>query len=508
LSKTIQDELKLRATERKLSVYSVRVEQLTTKLLEERRLRLETEDLVAKLRTEILTLTLDKLADDQHDQDNQQDDFPDPHLACRQALASARQQAAAVVREARDLSALLVQQNREQQSDPSAESEHEGEAARPPYKPTSWRNAKYLTATLSNKYFRKCQDVAHMEQRLETLVSENLIRRRVMKNQRFVSTGVCTLMQTCASLKQLFGLAVSEDLVSDAEREFWAHAQNVFEQGEERLRKLAHGDSKWLNLFDAFDAACNSMAVECGTSPHAKVLEDVNTTLAELIDWAEGQFFPEQKHDSEEPQDQPDQDEAAKRAEQDEEDEMAKYIAKTRGLEISLSKLMTDYEAQANAVLWLGTVASQCQLAAAQTQTNWARQLLTENHASDVVQQRVFAFAPEALGVPEAKYNVLFGMPRDTLKYAMSTLVRDSRVLEPEFWPKYDVAYYLQHFVPDLLQEFEALADAPWLSNLDAKIARFLDTRAPVHFDEAGRARYYLSSCFLVRAFFALETLK
>src|ERR1044071_1743636 len=231
------------------------------------------------------------------------------------------------------------------------------------------RDAKYMCATVSNAYFRVCQNAAHWEEQVLLLRTQNEILAKRVKFQEFVEKSVLILRDV---FKQLL------DYFADQQ----VHDQAYLKTTSEILRKLelvAKSEPRWKSLFRHFDNLTQTIGAELGTGPYALLFEDVHCAMARVMDLVIEQFAPEESKN----------DEADEHAEHVrhvrrtafelypvDHDQMMKYMFKIQTLETSLLEFSKDHQAHLDAALWFAKLAENCSLTNRDIQTRHAERLL------------------------------------------------------------------------------------------------------------------------------------
>jgi len=355
-----------------------------------------------------------------------------------------------------------------------------------------------MCATVSNAYFRVCQNAAHWEEQVLLLRTQNEILAKRVKFQEFVEKSVLILRDV---FKQLL------DYFADQQ----VHDQAYLKTTSEILRKLelvAKSEPRWKSLFRHFDNLTQTIGAELGTGPYALLFEDVHCAMARVMDLVIEQFAPEESKN----------DEADEHAEHVrhvrrtafelypvDHDQMMKYMFKIQTLETSLLEFSKDHQAHLDAALWFAKLAENCSLTSCDIQTRHAKKLLVEAGFAPGSSEHdlVFKFQPPQR--PKVKYPVLYGVPRQILKTAFfDTVDKFKPPLEP--WPQLIPLLPLSSYVPDMIETFGV--ELPQLLDLDRTCAKTVSRVAGLRYDESGCALYQISSHSLLRALCLVELFK
>jgi hypothetical protein len=309
-------------------------------------------------------------------------------------------------------------------------------------------NVQFLTGELSNLYFQQRRNAAHWEEQAAMLRAENDV-----------------LQQLCECAKDLFAAAEA------------FHSELKLHGLDAAAERLQMAFAKCA-LFEAFQASSRGPVAELGTTLVAKLSEDANCVLPDLVRWAETFVVRPcvERNDA------------------------LTYCARNQQLEAHLVAFLKDYPRQATATLCFRKLAQEFSLASHTSQNARARELLQGQPHE--VWTRVFG--PKVPDEPELKYPVVYGAPRSAIREALLHVAQEHRLdleprlLDPDGWPSLDPLFPLTHFIADFIQEFDWLK--PKVFELDARVATEVSRFGRVDECEDGSYRYSLASCYLARA--------
>lgn len=329
--------------------------------------------------------------------------------------------------------------------------------ARVPPEERTMGNVQFLTAELSNQFFRQRQNAAHYEEQVAQLRGENEILQRL-----------------CDCAPELFAAAqelhailldVGADLASDS------LLADSFLAAAARL-KAAFAKC---NLFSEFMAAREQPTAQLGSTLAAKLLEDTGVVMPALVRWAQD-FFIAPPVDRQ---------------------ETLPYVTHVKELETQLVALLRDYSRQAAATSCFRTLAQEFSLISHKAQNTRAREVLAQHPE---LLDRVFSFQARPDELPDLKYPVVYGAPRQVIRQALLHVVAehqldlDPKLLDPDLWPSLDPLFPLSHFIGDLGVQ------KPELFVLDKRVAQEVSRFGRADECEDGSYRYSLASCYLARA--------
>jgi hypothetical protein len=329
--------------------------------------------------------------------------------------------------------------------------------ARVPPEERTMGNVQFLTAELSNQFFRQRQNAAHYEEQVAQLRGENEILQRVCDCAPELFAAAQELHAVLLDLGAELG---SDPLLSAALLSAASRLKVAFAK---------------CDLFSEFMVAREQPTAQLGSTLAAKLLEDTGVVMPELVRWAES-FFPAPPVDRQ---------------------ETLPYVTHVKELETQLVALLKDYSRQATATACFRTLAQEFTMISHKAQNARARELLAGNPE---LLDRVFAARPLSDELPDLKYPVVYGAPRRVIRQALLHVVAehqldlDPKLLDPDLWASLDPLFPLSHFIADLDVQ------KPALFVLDKRVAQEVSRFGRADACEDGSYRYSLASCYLARA--------